>query len=41
MCIAITVGISLEFWISKNLGRKFLQATWYVNTEGEDDEWVY
>ena len=41
MCIIITVGVSLEFWVSKNLGRKFLQANWYVSTEGYEDEWVY
>ena len=41
MCIVITIAVSLEFWISKNLGRKFLQASWYVSTEGEEDEWVY
>ena len=36
-----TVCFSLEFWISKNLGRKFLNASWFIDTEKENDEWVY
>ena len=37
LCIIVTLLVSLEFWMSKNLGRRFLHANWYVNTEGDED----
>ena len=27
--------------MSKNLGRKFLNANWYIDTTEEKEEWVY
>lgn len=41
LCILVTILVAIDFWTSKNLGRKFLCACWYINTEGEEDEWVY
>lgn len=41
LSILVTVLIAVDFWSSKNLGRKFLSACWYINTEGQEDEWVY
>ena len=41
LCILVTVLVAIDFWSSKTLGRKFLCAYWYINTEGEEDEWVY
>ena len=37
----IAISGSLEFWVTKNLGRKYLQATWSVDTSGEEDIWIY
>lgn len=39
--IIISVTSSLEFWITKNLGRLYLQASWSVDCSGEEDVWVY
>lgn len=33
-CVAVTIVSSLEFWITKNVGRKYLQATWSIDTTG-------
>ena len=37
----VTVAGALEFWITKNMGRKYLQASWSVDTSGEEDVWVF
>jgi len=37
----VAIAGSLEFWVTKNIGRKYLQATWNVDTSGGEDIWVY
>jgi hypothetical protein len=37
----IALGAGLEFWITKNLGRIYLQASWSIDCEGEEDVWIY
>jgi len=39
--VFISLGAGFEFWITKNLGRVYLQASWYIDCEGEEDVWVY
>jgi hypothetical protein len=39
--IVIAVLAAIEFWITKNLGRIYLQAGWSIDTEGEEDVWIY
>ena len=38
--IVALVG-GLEFWITKNMGRQYLQAAWSVDCSGEEDVWVF
>lgn len=37
LCIVITVLVALDFWMTKNLGRRILSAFWYIDTEGQED----
>ena len=39
--IIVAVAAGLSFWITKNMGRLYLQATWYIDCQGEEDIWVY
>lgn len=32
----ITIGAGLEFWITKNMARKYLQAAWNIDTSTEE-----
>lgn len=32
LCIVLTVLVALDFWMTKNLGRRILCAFWYINT---------
>lgn len=41
LCSLMMMIVAVEFWLSKNLGRKFLNASWYIETDGEEDQWVY
>jgi hypothetical protein len=35
LCIMVTILAAIDFWVSKNLGKKFLNACWYIDTQGE------
>jgi hypothetical protein len=37
----VTVGAGLEFWLTKNVGRKYLQAAWSIDTSQGEEIWVY
>ena len=39
MIIAFLSG--LEFWITKNLGRLYLHASWSIDCSGDEDVWIY
>jgi hypothetical protein len=39
--IIISISSGLEFWVTKNMGRVYLQAAWSVDCSGEEDVWVY
>lgn len=41
VCTIIVVLVAFDFWVSKNLGRKYVNACWYVDTSQKEDEWVY
>lgn len=41
LCLISTPLVAIEFWASRNFGRKFLQAEWHVDTSTEEDIWVY
>jgi hypothetical protein len=40
-CMFVTIACSLEFWITKNLGRRYLMASWSIDTSGEEEVWIY
>jgi hypothetical protein len=31
----VTILAAVDFWVGKNLGRKFLNACWYIYIQGE------
>jgi hypothetical protein len=35
LCIIVTILVAIDFWVSKNLGKKFLNACWYIDTQGQ------
>lgn len=39
--LIVCISSGLEFWITKNMGRVYLQAAWSVDCSGEEDVWVY
>lgn len=37
----LSLLIAFEFWTTKNMGRRLLQACWHVDSSTGEDRWVF
>jgi hypothetical protein len=37
----LSLLVALEFWTAKNVGKRLLQASWYVDSSTGEDRWIF